>query len=613
MLRKKKSEERHRAGGVETPKPVTELSGDLMEKLENFMALMILNGDNRKIFIRNDMLYKIRENIVEEYRREDLVMVRSKMFFRAKTAKEFDGKYYFLTKKSILVYEDLFGDPVQEIEVPNDGVFDFHMHDGRLFYLARRMNRFLGIDEGHEIVFDFQGGAYFWDGVDFYICSNKNLIRFDVIKKRGEDVLCGVNVKCIVARNGTIAYADNGNILHFLKRKASLSYHHHSKPVAGIIITSLESLLVVCRDKKLVRIETKRNERVLLASFDGDPVDFMQDGSDIYVLTPFCLLAYDSKAGCIKKQIFSLPSFEYCKPLCGFECTSEETPGREVFERNVKKTKVVVPYAFKNECSSDFSRSSIVAVMRSYVFIYDLEKEEVQKIAYLGGSDCFYSSGFIVRLSSGGRGRRTAAKIYRIERDGLLFIRKYDSVGISSTPEDVVFDKGRLFLYSDGSFIEVTGPGITKRLGSESVRQIEETDVGAFLLDTRGIFKIGSGEWILEDEDITSLKVFEKTLFVSLFGSGIFGFEMKDGAAEEKLIDDANVTEVFVDGETIVTSSLWEGVSVLRRYKKNDNIWKKDGEALADKGIGRILHKNTYLSITNKLHRVEFGRRECLL
>ncbi|WEL37985.1 WD40 domain-containing protein [Encephalitozoon hellem] len=570
------------------------------------MALMILNGDNRKIFIGNEVFYKIGENVIEEYRKEDFTIVRRKDFFRVKAAKEFDGKYYFLTKKMMLVYEDLFGDPIQETEVPNEGVFDFHMHDGRLFYLVKKMNRCLGIDEKQDVLFDFQAGVYFWDAADFYICSNRSLIRFDIVRKKSEEVLCNVHIRCLSVRNGMIAYADDANILHFLKGKTSLSYHYHSRTIVRIIITALEGLLVLCKDRKLVRIETRRDEKVFLTSFEGYPVDFIQDGTNIYVMTTFCVLVYDSKAGHVKKQIFSLPSFDYCKPLGNFEHVEEEIPGKEIFEHNVKRTKVNIPYVFKKECTGKSLESLIVAVRRNYVFIYDLEEEDVKRIAYLEGSDCFYSSGCVVRLSYGGKSRRATASIYRIENEGLGFIRKYDSIGISATPEDIVLDRGRLFLYLDGGLTEVIGPGITKRLGNENIRQIEETKAGVFLLDGCGIFKIKSGEWILEDRDITSFRISEGTLFVSLFGSGIYGFEMKDGAIEEKLINDTNVMEVFSKGgETIVALSLCEGVPVLRRYRKRDGSWKKDGEVFVDKKIGKILHKDIYLSITNRLHKVE--------
>ncbi|AFN82478.1 hypothetical protein EROM_020030 [Encephalitozoon romaleae SJ-2008] len=577
-----------------------------MEKLEIFMALMILNGNNRKIFIGSEVFYKIGENVIEEYQKEGFAVVRRKNFFKFKAAKEFDGKYYLLTKKKMLIYEDLFEEPIHEIEVLNEGVFDFHIHHGQLFYLARRMNRCLGIDENQEILFDFQTGVYFWDEAYFYICSNKNLIRFDVVKKCSEEILCDVNIRCLSVRNGVIAYADDANILYFLKGKTSLSYHYHSRPIVRIIITSLESLLVVCEDRKLVRIETRRDEKMFLTVFEGYPVDFVQDGSNIYVLTSFCVVVYDSKAGHVKKEIFSLPSFEYCKPLDDFEHIEEEMPGKEIFEYNVKRTKVNIPYVFKRECPRESLKNLIVAVKKNYIFMYSLEEGDVERIAYLKGSNCFYSSGHIVRLSYGGKNRKTTANIYRIEDDGLVFVRKYESIGISTTPEDVILDRGRLFLRFDGGLIEVTGPGITKRLKNENIRQIEETKRGVFLLDQCGIFRVRSGEWILEDKDITSFRISEGTLFISLAGSGIFSFEMKDGAIEEKLINDTNVMEVFAEKETIVTSSLCEGVPILSRYRKSGGSWKKDGEVFADKKMGRILYRNVYLSITNKLHKVEF-------
>lgn len=577
-----------------------------MEKLENFMALMILNGDNRKIFIGSKVFYRIGESVIEEYQKESFSVVRRKNFFKIEAAKEFDGKYYFLANKKMLIYEDLFEEPIREIEILNEGVFDFHMHHGQLFYLVRRMNRCLGIGENQEILFDFQTGTYFWDEGYFYICSNKNLIRFDVVKRKSEEILCGVNIRCLSVRNGMIAYADDAKILHFLKGKTSLSYHYHSRPVVGIIITTLESLLVVCEDRKLVRIETRRDEKMFLTVFEGYPVDFVQDGSNIYVLTEFCVLVYDSKAGHVKKQIFSLPSFEYCKPLGNFEHIEEEMPGKEIFEYNVKRTKVNISYVFKRECPKESSRNLIVAVKENYIFMYNLEEESVERIAYLEGSDCFYSSGHIIRLSYGEKNRKTTANIYRIEDEGLVFVRKHENIGISTTPEDVILDKGRFFLCFDDSLIEVTGPGITKRLRNERIRQVEETKRGVFLLDQRGIFKVGSGKWILEDEDITSFRISEGTLFVSLTGSGIFSFEMKDGAIEEKLIDDTNAMEVFGGKETILMSSLCKEVPILSRYRKNDGSWKKDGEVFVDKKIGRILHENIYLSITDKLHKVEF-------
>lgn len=122
-------------------------------------------------------------------------------------------------------------------------------------------------------------------------------------------------IKKFVVKDGMIAYADNGNILHFVDRGKVLSYHYHARSVVGIIATALESSLVICDNGKLIRIETSRNERMFLCEFYGDALDFAEDGTYIYVLTAFELLVYDMKAGDVKIHVFSLPDFEYCKSL----------------------------------------------------------------------------------------------------------------------------------------------------------------------------------------------------------------------------------------------------------------------------------------------------------
>ncbi|ADM11005.2 uncharacterized protein Eint_020040 [Encephalitozoon intestinalis ATCC 50506] len=568
---------------------------------------MILNGDNRKIFINGEVVYKVGENSIEEYCKKDLVLLRRRKFFKIKVAREFDRKYYFLTRKKIFIYENLFEDPAHEVEVPSEKTFDFYVHHGQLFYLVQEMDRYLGINEEQEMLFDFEAGTYFWDGVDFYICSNKSLIRFDIVKRRSSEVLRDVNIKYLAVKNGMIAYTDDANVLNFLKGKSSLSYHYHARPITGIIITTLESLLVVCSSRKLVRIETKRDEKTFLTTFEGDLVDFVQDESNVYILTVFCLLVYDLKVGSTKKQIFSLPNFEYCKSLNGFENREEEIPGKEIFEHNIKKTKVKMPYVFQKEDFLFSSKNSIVAVRRDYIFIYDLEKEEMQRIAYLEGFDFFYSSGFIIGLEHRREKGRRTAKVYKIESDGLLLIGKYNSVETLATPADMVFSKGKLFLYLDGSLIEVIGPGITKSLINQNIRQIEETKNGIFLLDECGIFRVESEEWILREEKITSFRISGDTLFVSLPRDGVLSFEMKDGAAEENLISDSNVMDVFVEDQVILTFSRVKDASVLKRYRKDGNSWKKNGEALVDKRPRRIFNKNIYLSITNKLHKVDFS------
>lgn len=565
---------------------------------------MLLNGDNRKIFIRDDVFYKIRESTVEEYRKKDLAMVRSRELCKARVSKEFDGKYYFLAKKRMVVYEDLFGEPVSEASVPDGEIIDFHMHDGRVFYLVRRLERYVGLGQEQEKLFDFQAGAYCWDGAGFYICSNKSLVRFDVVRRESKEIVGDVSVQCLAVKDEMIAYTDSANMLHFLTRKTKLSYHYHARPVGGIIITALGSLLTACSDGKLARIETRRNERAFLGSFDGNVVDFLADGPDVYVLTPFCLMVYDSKVGGVKGRIFSLPRLEYCKPLGRIECCTPEAPGKEMFEKNVKRTKVKMPYVFESEWPGGLSRTSVVGVRKDYVFIYDLERESVDRVGHFKGSICFYSSGCIVALSPRRKSRGANAKVYRIGEDGMLFSREYGAIDVSDMPEDVVLDKEKLFLHSEGNVYEVTGPGIARAVGSEKVKQIEEGEKGTFLLDSCGILNIGSGERILEDRDITSFKIVNNTLFVALARSGILRFEMKDEAVEEKLIDETNIKSIFVDGDVIVTLGLHEEGEILSRYRKDGSCWRRDGSAPVGKSMDRILHRNVCLSATNKLYRV---------
>lgn len=570
-----------------------------MRNSKKLQAPMILNGDNKKIFIKDDKIYKVGQRGISEHSVEDLAEVRRREFCRIKSAKECDGRYYFHTKNTLLVHEDLFEEPVGEIEI-DGGAFDFHVHEGRVFYITRRMGRCMGFDESQELLFDFQMGAHLWDGLSFYICCNRSLVRFDLVSRVSETVMENVVIKSLAMRDGAIAYADDANILHFVSRGKRLSYHYHARRVMGIIVTPLESLLVVCRDRKLVRIETKRNEKTFLSEFYGSVQDFALDGSCVYVLTDFDLLVYDLRTGGVKKHLFDLPDFEYCKPFLRPGADDDCTPGREIFERNVRRTKVKMPYVFEREEGGCIPESSIVAAKREYVFIYDLAGREVLKIARLADSECFYSSGHIAAFSSR-RQRKMSIKIYRIDGDGLLLVRE-ELAGTASMPEDIVFDGGKLLLYLNETLFEIGVPGTLKPLRNKGVRQIEETVRGVFVLDSCGVYKVGTREWILEDENITSFRVLDNVLYVSSFDDGVVRFAMEDGAVEEQLIDGA-VADMFARNDVVVTSNLQGGAVVLKKYVWQEDRWIKSGE-MAVGELSRIVYDDIYLSIKNRLHDI---------
>ncbi|KAM0671589.1 hypothetical protein CWI42_020770 [Ordospora colligata] len=563
----------------------------------------MLNGDNRKIFICDRAIYKIREEMVEEYDKSGLVMIRARSFHKFRVAKRYGERYYFLTRGSVLVYEDLFGEPLEEVEVYGENVVDFHVHEGKVFSLVRRIGRCIGFDDLHEIMFDFQSGAYFWDEGYFYISTNKNLSRFDIATRHTEEILKDVSIKYFIVNFGMIVYVDNANIIQVIKKNVRLSYHYHSHAVVGIVVTPLESLLVVSKNKKLTRLETRRDERMALSSFDGDVVDFVYEGECVYVLTAFSLVVYDMKSGTEKGRVYSLPNFEYCK-LFRAKSTEEEDPGKEIFERNVKKTKVVIPYVFLRD-ENMISERSLVVIKGSYVFLYDLDLEEVEKVAYFEGADCFYSNGCVITMSGRMHGGRTM-KTYRIGGEGMRLMQSRECVNVANVPEDIVLDGDRLLMYFDGSFVEVVEAGILRRLKTGMIRQIEETEGGVFVLDGRGICKIGTGEWILEDKEIASFCMSGKMLFVSFLGDGVIGFQMQDGASEEKLVEDVNVIDVFSKDSVMVTSHVDEDVVILRRYRKHGEEWIKDKEMSIGDKISKVVHENVYLSVANKLHKVGF-------
>lgn len=564
----------------------------------------MLNGDNRKIFVCDRVIYKIREEMVEEYEKSGLVMIRTRAFHKFRVGKRYGERYYFLTRGSVLVYEDLFDEPLEEVEVYGENVVDFHVHEERVFSLVRRMGRCIGFDESHEMMFDFQSGAYFWDEGYFYINTNKSLIRFDIGTRNAEEVLADVSIKYFIVHFGMIVYVDNANTIQVIKKDARLSYHYHSHAVLGIAVTPLESLLVVSKNKRLTRLETRRDERMMLSSFNGDAVDFVYEGECVYVLTAFSLVVYDMKTGAERGRIYSLPNFEYCKLFRAKNAKDEEKPGREIFEKNVKRTKVVMPYVFLRD-EKMVSERSLVVIKGSYVFLYDLDLEEVEKVGYFEGADCFYSNGCVIAMSGRMHGGRTM-KMYRIDGEGMFLMQKRECVNVANVPEDIVLDGSRLFMYFDASFVEVAEAGILRRLKTGMIQQIEETEEGVFLLDGRGIYKVGTGEWILEDEEIASFCMSGKMLFVSFLGNGVTGFQMQDGASEEKLVEDVNVIDVFSKDSVMVTSHADEDVVILRRYRKHGDEWIKDKEASVGDRISKVVHENVYLSVANKLHKVGF-------
>lgn len=577
----------------------------LVLKSPKIYTPMMLNGDNRKIFVKGDVIYRVGEHSVSEHSRETLGEIRRRGFYKARCMKEYGGRYYFYTGRSMRVHEDVFGEAVEETEMPHSNVFDFHVYDGRIFYVGRRMNRYLGFDDKQELMFDFQAGCHFWEGACFYVYHSGDIVRFDLIKKTCESVVCGVRARRFVVKEGVIVYTDDANIVHFVNKGTRLSYHYHALPVMGMIVTGLGSLFVVCKDRKLVRLETRRNERTVLSEFHGDVVDFTQDERYVYVLTTFSLHVYDTRAGS-GRDMFSLPDFESCKPLCMAGSREEASDaGREIFEKNVKRTRAKLPYVFEKEEGGRISADSVVVVRGEYVFIYDVVDREVQRVGCFRHSECFYSSGHIITFARRGQ-RRTTIKIYRIDEDGVSLVRREEVAGVGGTPEDVVLDGGRMFLYQNGRLVEVTMVGGLSPLRNEGVRQIEETCDGVYVLDTRGIFRIACGEWVLEDSGVTSFRVEDGVLYVSSLEEGVVGFAMRDGAVEERLVDDINVVGIFVRDNTMMTSSLEGNAVVLKRYTRNGDRWTECGRTVVSRGVSRMLGDNMYLSVRNRLHEVSF-------
>jgi hypothetical protein len=526
---------------------------------------MILSGDNKKLFVDSTGIYKIGEGRISRYDRGTFDETHSSGFPVYKAVKEADGCYYACTEQNILkVYRNLLEQPVEELRL-GSGASDFHVYSGQLFSMTRNEGSLEFYDEGGELLIEAEDRPYLWSGALLYVQKRNGLHKYDLVSRKTARVAEAVDLQCLTAGNDVLVYASKGNVIHYLSKDDELTFHSHPKPILGLALNYSGGILAVCKNNRLTLAETRRNDRRILSSFNGRLVDFQCSGTDVFVLTTFSLLVYDLRSNCVAREIFNLPKFFYLKLFGGFpDFGTPGFSGREIFTKNVERTKVAVPYIYDDRDVCGDSRC--IAVAGSHAFEYSLGEGRVRRVVRLEGQRCYFSRRFLigVKRSSG----CILIGMYSLEEDGLVLVKTAECRADLGELRDVVYDGGWFYLLVDEGLYLLRSPANVERTRHVGIKSIVECKTGVLVLDKEGISMLGGGEYVLTDTGIKGLRVDGRAdgdvLYVN--GDGISMFKLEDDATEEDVVEDRGVVDFSVlDGAIVVLAP-----GIVRRYRSGE-------------------------------------------